>query len=98
MEVNDHPSLNIYFSDNDRMEGKRYTDEDICQVDYYVKTRLVQDTLDLVRKARSTVADTNDFRSLTKIHPPFEEGGDMYSLVRDLHSVFYSLCTIRDKA
>ena len=41
LEVNDHPSLNIYFSDNDRMEGKRYTDEDICQVDYYVKMRLV---------------------------------------------------------
>ena len=75
---------------------KEYTDEDICQVDLYVKSRLVQDTLDLVRKSRDVVAETDEFRSLTKIHPASEES--IYSLVRDLRTIFYSICTIRDKS
>ena len=41
LEVNNNPSLDIYFSDNNKWEVKHHTDENICQVDYYVKTRLV---------------------------------------------------------
>ena len=82
LEVNDHPSLNIYFTDNNSFEHQEYTDADICQVDYYVKSRLVQDTLDLVRKTKSAVVETNEWRSLTKIHPVAADS--IYQTVRDL--------------
>ena len=81
------------------MGGHRdYTEEDICQVDLYVKSRLVTDTLDLVRKSRDTVTETDEFRSLTKIHPATSEDESIYSLIRDLRTIFYSLCSIRDKS
>ena len=52
LEVNDHPSLNIYF-DTSFMEAKKYEDSDICQVDLYVKKRLVTDTVNLAKKKQS---------------------------------------------
>ena len=42
------------------------------------------------------MAELDEFRSLTKIHPV--EDGSIYSLVKDLRSVFYNLCPIRDKS
>ena len=42
------------------------------------------------------MASTDEFRSLTKIHPVAD--GSIYSLVKDLRSVFYNLCPIRDKS
>ena len=45
LEVNDHPSLNIYFDSNVTMEKQEMTDDDICQVDLYVKSRLVKDVI-----------------------------------------------------
>ena len=44
LEINDHPSLNIYF-DAEFMSGKKMEDADICQVDLYVKSALVTDTI-----------------------------------------------------
>ena len=47
LEVNDHPSLNIYFDTSTAIEEKEMTDEDICPVDFLVKSTLVTDTLHL---------------------------------------------------
>ena len=44
LEVNNNPSLNIYF-DAEAMSGKRMYESDICQVDLYVKSRVVSDTV-----------------------------------------------------
>ena len=72
LEVNDHPSLNIYFDNSMAMDGKVMTDEDICQVDFFVKSKLVEDTINLVKKSREAVTQLTEFRSLTKIHPESE--------------------------
>lgn len=50
LEINDHPSLNIYF-DKEVLGKKIPTDEDISNVDMYVKTRLVADVVTLCRKS-----------------------------------------------
>ena len=72
LEVNDHPSLNIYFDNTPPPafgEEKVYTDEDICQVDFFVKSTLVQDTISLCKKSKEKVAGINKYRSLTRIYP-----------------------------
>ena len=76
LEVNDHPSLNIYFqSEETFVVGQvkpvkpELTDEDICPVDYLVKSRLTKDVILLVKQPKETVASTSHFNSLTKIHP-----------------------------
>lgn len=53
LEVNDHPSLNIYF-DKEYMSGKKQDELDICPVDLFVKTTVVTDTVNLARKSRQT--------------------------------------------
>lgn len=68
LEVNDHPSLNIYF-DTSFMEAKRMDETDICQVDLYVKKRLVTDTLNLAKKKMSEKREIDQFHSLTRLHP-----------------------------
>lgn len=101
LEINDHPSLNIYFDTSAGMDHAVMTDADICQVDFHVKSRLVRDTILLTKKKRVTVEQTREFGTLTKIHPSEESGEsaiDMYSLVRQLRTVFYSLTPIKTKA
>ena len=49
LEVNDHPSLNIYF-DTSFMQTRKMEEEDICQVDLYVKSRVVTDSIKLAKK------------------------------------------------
>ena len=49
MEVNDHPSLNIYF-EKEFMSGKKMGEEDLCPVDLMVKSTVVLDTIELARK------------------------------------------------
>jgi len=87
LEVNDHPSLNIYFDSNTTMEHQEMTDDDICEVDLYVKSRLVKDVVMLAKKKRSSVAEIAEFGSLQRIHPDdgsLEGSVNMYSLVRKL--------------
>ena len=60
LEVNDHPSLNIYFDNNPSpMETGHMTDADICEVDLFVKSRLVKDTILLAKKKKETVIALN---------------------------------------
>ena len=41
LEINDNPSLSIYFDSEAGMEHKRYTEADINQTDLYVNSRVV---------------------------------------------------------
>ena len=102
LEVNDHPSLNIYFDSTCGMEGFHPTDDDICEVDLFVKSRLVKDTITLCKKKRVDVLDIDEHGSLTKIHPPPNSDNnasvDMLELVQTLREVFYSLTPVKSKA
>ena len=54
LEINDHPSLNIYF-EKEHMSAKKMEEIDICQVDLYVKSRIVTDTVTLAKKSFETI-------------------------------------------
>ena len=54
LEINDHPSLNIYF-EKEHMSVKKMEETDICQVDLYVKSRIVTDTVGLAKKSFETI-------------------------------------------
>ena len=45
LEINASPSLNIYFDNHDKGEHYKPTDADICEVDLYVKSRVVKDAI-----------------------------------------------------
>lgn len=95
LEINDHPSLNIYFSNDPPMSGKKYNEEDICPVDLQVKTTVVTDTINLSKKKFSTIQETETFKSLTRVHPsqgdpdPADESEYVYQLLELIRKVFY---------
>ena len=68
LEINDNPSLDIYF-DPAHMSNTRCYDSDICPVDLHVKSKVVTDTFKLVSKAKSKIESTETFKSMTKIFP-----------------------------
>ena len=68
LEINDHPSLNIYF-DKEYMSVKKMEESDICQVDLYVKAGLVTDVVKLAKKRLETVQETDELGGLHRIHP-----------------------------
>ena len=101
LEVNDHPSLNIYFDSSVTMEHQVMTDADICPVDFRVKSMLVQDTILLAKKSREAVCSLVNFNSLSKIHPAQGESEsqiDLYAVVRNLRQIFYSITPIKNKS
>ena len=64
LEVNDHPSLNIFFDPSEVFMGgdsKKLGEEDVCQVDWYVKSRLVTDTVNLCRNKLESIQSLNRF-------------------------------------
>lgn len=61
LEVNDHPSLNIYF-DKECMSHRVMSEENVCPLDFYVKSRVTRDTILLARKA--TISEIKSFNSL----------------------------------
>ena len=103
LEINDHPSLNIYFS-NEFMRSKKYLEEDICPVDLQVKTTVVTDTINLAKKKYSTIKETEAFKSLTRVHPsqgdpdPADESECVYQLCELMRKAYYSLTPLKNKA
>ena len=69
LEVNNNPSLNIYFDNSSSLEPREMTDTDICEVDMYVKSRLTKDVIMLAKKNRASLADISQFGSLSQIVP-----------------------------
>ena len=66
LEVNDHPSLDIFFSKN-FMGGPKPTEDDIDPCDLYVKGRVLADAIQLARQKKGS--DIETFNSLTRILP-----------------------------
>jgi len=98
LEVNDHPSLNIYF-EKEFMGGKKPTEEDICPVDLMVKSTVVIDTIELARKKHSSIEEIDEFESLTKIHPNADcESSAIATVLQQLRTLFYKLCPIKSKS
>lgn len=85
LEVNDHPSLNIYHS-TEAMGGSKHTDEDICETDLYVKTKVVTDCINLCMKKISTIQEIDCMGSLSKILPNSadEDADGLNSLMQSL--------------
>ena len=79
--------MNIYF-DTEFMGAKKMEESDICQVDLYVKSALVTDTILLAKKRFDTIKETDSFRGLHRIHPldgepdPENEGEEVYHLIQ----------------
>lgn len=94
LEVNDHPSLNIYH-DTEFMGGRKLEDSDICPVDYHVKSQLICDTVALARKTHEKIAQTEDYGCLHRIHPSADQV--IFPLVCSLQDLFYKLCKVSDK-
>ncbi len=66
LEVNDHPSLNIYHS-TEFLDTRPKHDEDVCPIDLYVKSRVVKDCINLARK--TDYHKHSNFRTLSQIFP-----------------------------
>jgi len=93
LEINCNPSLNIYF-EGEYMAAQVPTEADICPVDYYVKSTVVTDTVNLVRKKD----EPTSYESLNKIYPnPSDEGSPVSGLIIALRELFYKLAPIKSK-
>ncbi len=64
LEINDHPSLNI-FLEKDYMGGGM--GKSLSQVDLYVKQTIVEDAIKLVKKSTQTITGIESFKSLSRI-------------------------------
>lgn len=102
--MNDHPSLNIYFDSSAGMEAKKFTDDDICQVDMYVKSRLVTDVINLAKKKHGEIDEIDEFGSLTRIHPhdmnnleEMTEETTVFNSILNLRQIFYEITPIKNK-
>ena len=76
------------------MEKVEMTEEDICQVNLYIKKRIVEDTILLA--AESDLGAVNEMNSLTRIHPT--DKSEMYGILKDLRTIFLSLTPVKTKA
>ena len=95
LEINTSPSLNIYFDTaKNFMEKVEMTEEDICQVNLYIKKRIVEDTILLA--AESDLEAVNEMNSLTRIHPT--DKSEIYGILKDLRTIFLSLTPVKTKA
>ena len=85
------------------MDHKDYSEEDICPIDLYVKSRLVTDTVNLARKKRSTLDETDEFGCLSRLHPTdvadYEnsEQDGLHGTILNLRKIFYTITPIKDK-
>jgi hypothetical protein len=87
LEINDHPSLNIYFS-KEFIDVKRKSDADICPTDLHVKATVVADSVNLARLAEPS----DEYRSLKLIYRACEE----HVVISKARTVFRSLTKIKE--
>jgi hypothetical protein len=68
---------------------------DICPVDFYVKSKVVTDSINLVRQDTKTISS---HASLSKIYPNNHDTGSHVSgLIIALRELFYKLAPIKSK-
>jgi hypothetical protein len=69
LEVNGHPSLNIYF-EKEFLDISKKSDADVCPIDLYVKGRVMKDAIKLATK--KDFWKQSAFKSLKLIYSPLE--------------------------
>ena len=89
LEVNNNPSLLIHF-DADQMSGKKMEESDVCQVDLYVKSQVVRDTILLAQKSVTSLNKTDRLNSMARIAPS-EDDDEVYQNIQLLRRIFYSI-------
>ena len=73
-------------------------DTDICPVDFYVKSRVVKDCVNLVRQKHQKIISLNKFQSLTKVYPNQEDKSKVISdVVNEMRQLFYRLAPLKNK-
>ena len=93
LEINDHPSLDIYF-DKDGINSAFLPDEYICPVDLHVKSTVVKDTVKLMMKSKKKIEKITLYKSLMKCQL---QGNPMFSVVKNLRSLFYAIASVTKK-
>lgn len=83
LEINDHPSLNIYL-EKDYMGGGM--GKSLSLVDQYVKKTAVGDAIKLAKKSDLAVQQIEHFRSLTRIFPDADD---------DSHAVYETINNLK---
>lgn len=95
LEINGNPSLSIYYDDSAGMEHKKHTEEDVNLTDLYVNSQVVQDAIMLAKKSRASLDETEEYGSLSKVHP--NEQATVYHNLVGLRQLFYDLAPIKNK-
>jgi hypothetical protein len=96
LEINDHPSLNI-FLEKDYMGGGM--GKTLSKIDVYVKKTIIGDSIRLAKKKSSVLSDIERFRSLEKIYPNTEDPSrNVNDTLQTLRRVFYDLASLKQKS
>ncbi|CDW88877.1 zinc finger lsd1 subclass family protein [Stylonychia lemnae] len=95
LEINDHPSLNI-FLEKDYMGGGM--GKSLSTVDLYVKKTIVGDTIKLTKKSDEALNETTQFRSLNRILPLEEpEAAEVQETINKFRELYYQLAPVKSK-
>jgi len=96
LEVNNHPSMNIYL-EKEHMGGNE--GRIVSLIDHYVKKRILGDTILLVKKKKEKIKQIDEFRSLSKIFPTDDsESNFVVQNLKRLRDLFYKIAPIKNKA
>ena len=94
LEINANPSLSIDF-EQDLPDGS-FTSQP-SEVDYYVKSKVVEDAILLVRKSASKQSSLTQFRSYKQVYNSENSEYNGMSLMQDLLEIFQKLSGCRYK-
>jgi hypothetical protein len=98
LEINDHPSLDIYL-EKDYMGGGGL--KTLSQIDLYVKKMVLEDTIILAKKSRETILSKDRYKSLFRIMPYGEasaKAAAVYETLSVARNLYYKVASIKSKA
>ena len=87
LEINDHPSLDIYL-ELDYMGGGM--GKSLSQIDLYVKKTVLSDAIKLTKKSKDKILSTTEFKSLQRIAPieDDEEAKEVYECLNQARFIY----------
>jgi hypothetical protein len=97
LEINDHPSLDIYL-EKDYMGGGGL--KTLSQIDLYVKKMVLEDTIMLAKKSRETILSKERYKSLFRILPyevSSAKAAAVYETLSVARNIYYKVASIKSK-
>jgi hypothetical protein len=87
LEVNDHPSLDIYL-DKEFMGG---SSRQVSKIDLYVKKRVVEDAIKIAKKPKDKIIEIEKYRSLNRVLPFSDEGeaNEVWKTMQAAREIYY---------